>query len=69
MIVLSMIFKCLKKSLTIQRIIDILLTLDVINHDFFLNDIGPYHDTLIKFNHDSNYPGDEFVSFWQVITA
>jgi hypothetical protein len=25
---------------------------------------GPYHDTLIKFNHDSNYLGDEFISFW-----
>jgi hypothetical protein len=30
-------------------------------------DNGPYHDTLIKFNHDSNYHGDEFISFWQVI--
>jgi hypothetical protein len=32
-------------------------------------DNGPYHDTLIKFNHDSNYDGDEFISFWQVIIA
>jgi hypothetical protein len=31
--------------------------------------IGPYHDTLIKFNHDSNYDGDEFISFWNVIIA
>jgi hypothetical protein len=31
--------------------------------------IGPYHGTLIKFNHDSNYLGDEFISFWQVTIA
>jgi hypothetical protein len=31
--------------------------------------IGPYHDTLVKFNHDSNYLGDEFITFWQVIIA
>jgi hypothetical protein len=24
---------------------------------------------LVKFNHDSNYLGDEFISFWQVIIA
>jgi hypothetical protein len=30
---------------------------------------GPYLDTLIKFNHDFNYHGDEFISFWQVISA
>jgi hypothetical protein len=30
---------------------------------FFVDHIGPYHDTLIKFNHDSNYLGDEFISF------
>jgi hypothetical protein len=23
----------------------------------------PYHDTLIKFSHDSNYDGDAFISF------
>jgi hypothetical protein len=32
-------------------------------------DFGPYHDTLIKFNPDSNYLGDEFISFSQVIIA
>jgi hypothetical protein len=31
--------------------------------------IGPYHDTLIKFNHDCNHHGDELISFWQVIIA
>jgi hypothetical protein len=30
-------------------------------------DNGPYHDTLIKFNHDSIYLGDEFISFSQII--
>jgi hypothetical protein len=30
---------------------------------------GPYHDTHIKFNHDFNYHGDEFISIWQVIIA
>jgi hypothetical protein len=29
--------------------------------------IGLYSDTLIKINHDFNYQGDEFITFWQVI--
>jgi hypothetical protein len=34
-----------------------------------LKNNGRYHDTLIKFNHDSNYDGDEFISFWNIIIA
>jgi hypothetical protein len=29
----------------------------------------PYHNTLIKFNHDFNYHSDKSISFWQVIIA
>jgi hypothetical protein len=31
--------------------------------------IGPYHDTLIKYNHHFNYQSDESISFWQVRIA
>jgi hypothetical protein len=31
--------------------------------------VSPQYHTLIKFNHDSNYLGDEFISFSQVIIA
>jgi hypothetical protein len=36
---------------------------------FVENNYGPCHNIRIKFNHDSNYLGDEFISFWQVIIA
>jgi hypothetical protein len=34
-----------------------------------MNAESVYDDTPIKFNHDSNYDGDDFISFWHVIIA